>query len=504
MPALLLVGYVVLVVRSAWVSDDAFVTFRAVDNLVHGRGLRWNVAERVQAYTNPLWLFAIAPLYALTGELVATVTALSVVVSALAMGVLVLRVAKSPASAAVAVALLCSSKAFVEFSTAGLENPLAHLILALALAELFHGGRARRPLRLALLASLATVNRPDAILLLGPALVVAVREAPRSRRRWIALAAGALPLLAWEAFSLFYFGAPVPNTAYAKLGTRIDALELASHGASYFANSLSWDPITLVGVAAGAATAWLHRPGRPAERAVAIGIALHLAYVLKVGGDFMSGRFFAAPLFCAAALVARTPLRTPRAAGVLALAACAVGLLGATPTFTTGIAFHRRILDPSGIADERGSYYQATGLLPMIARRSFVPEHLFARLGLAERDRGRHVVESPNIGMFAFYAGPEVHVLDLHALSDPLLARLPVATGWRVGHYRRLVPPGYAETALGGRNAIVDPDLARLWEVIACVTRDELWSRRRVVEIVKLGAGAYDGLVEGYAKRVGY
>ena len=43
-------------VRTAWVGDDAYFTFRTIDNFVHGYGLRWNIAERVQAYTHPLWM----------------------------------------------------------------------------------------------------------------------------------------------------------------------------------------------------------------------------------------------------------------------------------------------------------------------------------------------------------------------------------------------------------------------------------------------------------------
>src|SRR6187402_2076752 len=44
------------VLRYAWVAEDAYITFRVVDNFTHGYGLRWNVAERVQVYTHPLWL----------------------------------------------------------------------------------------------------------------------------------------------------------------------------------------------------------------------------------------------------------------------------------------------------------------------------------------------------------------------------------------------------------------------------------------------------------------
>jgi hypothetical protein len=35
-----------LPVRTAWMSDDAYLTLRTVDNWLHGYGLRWNPLER--------------------------------------------------------------------------------------------------------------------------------------------------------------------------------------------------------------------------------------------------------------------------------------------------------------------------------------------------------------------------------------------------------------------------------------------------------------------------
>ena len=50
----------IVVVRSAWLNDDAYFSARTLDNWGNGYGLTWNVDERVQAYTHPLWLFLIA------------------------------------------------------------------------------------------------------------------------------------------------------------------------------------------------------------------------------------------------------------------------------------------------------------------------------------------------------------------------------------------------------------------------------------------------------------
>ena len=59
---------VLAVAARGWMGDDAFITLRTVDNFVAGHGLRWNVAERVQAYTHPLWLFVLALPYSITRE----------------------------------------------------------------------------------------------------------------------------------------------------------------------------------------------------------------------------------------------------------------------------------------------------------------------------------------------------------------------------------------------------------------------------------------------------
>ena len=72
--------FAVVLVRTAWLSDDAYITLRTVDNLVHGRGLTWNPDERVQAYTHPLWMFLLAAVYSVTGDHFLGAVALSILV----------------------------------------------------------------------------------------------------------------------------------------------------------------------------------------------------------------------------------------------------------------------------------------------------------------------------------------------------------------------------------------------------------------------------------------
>ena len=53
----LLILYAIVVLRTAWLSDDAYITFRTIDNFIGGYGLRWNAVKRVKAFTHPLSMF---------------------------------------------------------------------------------------------------------------------------------------------------------------------------------------------------------------------------------------------------------------------------------------------------------------------------------------------------------------------------------------------------------------------------------------------------------------
>ena len=48
MRLVLLLAFALVVLRLGWMSDDAYISFRTVWNLVNGYGLTWNTDERVQ------------------------------------------------------------------------------------------------------------------------------------------------------------------------------------------------------------------------------------------------------------------------------------------------------------------------------------------------------------------------------------------------------------------------------------------------------------------------
>jgi arabinofuranosyltransferase len=476
--------------RTAWVCDDAYITFRTIDNFVHGFGLRWNVDERVQAFTHPLWLLVLTPFYAVTREAWLTSMLLSIGISLATAAVVALRIARTWWTGAVAVAALLLAKSFVDFSTSGLENPLSHLLLALFVAWWMRGTQIRS---LSLCAGLLAVNRLDLALLVAPAFVATLVRAPR-REGGVAVAIAAAPLVAWECFSIVYYGFPFPNTAYAKLSTGVASGVLVRHGWLYVADSISRDPITLAIVACVPIAAAFNRRLWPG----AIGLAAYLLYVARIGGDFMTGRFFSSPFVFAVAILASTPaLATPWRAATALAALAALGTLPGSPTILSDGYYSAQAIPASGIANERGIYFRETGLL----RKRH--EWQTPRIPLQERyvaaiERGRHAIVTDFIGLQGFMVGPRLHIVDRLALTDPLLSRLPCEPGWRIGHFERALPDGYFESVERQTNAIVDPNLARYYERIVEITRGPIWSGSRWAAILRMNIGGYDGWVRAY------
>jgi arabinofuranosyltransferase len=296
-------------IRTAWMSDDAEITLRCVMNFIHGYGPTFNVDERVQAFTHPLWFLLISSLTLILRNIFTATFALSFVCSLLTLWLLMSRVAIGTAAGIIATGALILSKAFVDYSTSGLENPLSHLLLVygVLLGVEYVAAANRSPVPTLTVLGLSYLCRPDLVLLVVPFFMLILRRSYKTPRDTIKMLGLALaPELLWTAFSLFYYGAPFPNTAYAKLGTGIPANELIRQGFVYFSDSLARDPITLTLITTGvllAVYSW-----SASLSAIAAGMVLYLLYVMSIGGDFMSGRFLTAPLVAAAAIVSRSRL----------------------------------------------------------------------------------------------------------------------------------------------------------------------------------------------------
>lgn len=502
---LALFSYIFL--ANAWMGDDAYITYRVVWNFVHGHGLTFNPDERVQAYTHPLWMFVMSAAHLVTREFFFTGTVVSWAFD-IATLVVLMRWAKTAPKAAVLVVWLLTSKAFVDYTDSGLENPLSYLLVAL-----FYTRYLDRPWgtvpdshelrRLFLIGSLAFLNRPDAVLLfavpLAELLFVALKR--RRTRALLPVVVGVAPAVAWLLFATFYYGFPLPNTYYAKVANGIPKFLMYKQGLAYVLNSASHDPITLgtIGVSLLIAV----RAGGAARRA-ALSAALYCVYTVSVGGDFMSGRFFAMPFMIAAMTIAPAFAAVGAPGALAALVAYNV-LMPIVPIKTTGrydAAWAWR--SQNGIKDERGHYHQGTNVLFYSPFRQ-LPDFVWVNEGLSFRNGPDKVTVQGSIGFYGLYAGPEKFLVDRNALSDPLLARMPVSPRlyfeFFAGHYFRDLPEGYLESVERNTNLLTDPLLHDYYDKLRNVTRGPLVSASRFRDILTLNVGKYSNLHEQILKR---
>jgi arabinofuranosyltransferase len=501
---LLILVILVILIRTAWVNDDAYITIRSVDNFVNGNGLVYNLGERVQSFTHPLWLFIVSIPYFISRHAYYSLLFVSILASMAAILVLRKRIVQNELAVLFGLLATIFSKAFIDYSTSGLENPLSHLLLVLFLVNFLEAENSPRKLfRLSLITALAGLNRIDLLVIYFPAIVIALKDtwsAHQSdwKKMLLNLFGGFSPLILWFIFSILYYGFPFPNTAYAKIGAGIPKRILLGQGVQYFINLLNMDTLTLLIILSGLAVAILAKKQK--MTVIAIGILLYMGYILYIGGDFMSGRFFTAPFLAALILIMYSERISDFRSLLIPLTiVVTMGLVSPYPSiFSTAEYGQNRddLFDKHQIADERGVYYPGSGLLQVFPEGD-LSTYEWEVQGIILEDADPPIAFLGSLGFIGYFAGPEMWCVDAYALVDPLLARLPAEYEgyWRIGHFRRDFPSGYQETLMSQENRITDPDLHKFYDQLLLITRGPIFDPQRLETIWKMNTGQFDYLL---------
>ena len=502
MTIFLAVIFVVLILKAAWLGDDSFITFRTVDNFINGYGLTWNVDERVQAYTNTLWMFAVSVLYFITRDIFISSMLLSAIFTGLALYCLK-KTSSGKAAFVVVFFGLIMSKAFVDYTTSGLENPLTFFLLAVFYWMYFEEKEAKnKTFWLTVISSAVFLNKPDVmILIVFPLLYHFFLE---KQKAILPALAGFVPVFLWEIFSVIYYGFPLPNTFYTKLFAGVPAMDTVVQGLKYAANSVAMDPLTL-SLAFGGILAGFYPvdPQYKKKRLFAVGIILYVLYVIKAGGDFMSGRFFTPASFTGALLVSGIAFDRVKNSWYPAFALIIfLGLFSpyysASRAFTPQKYFYGSV---SNVTDERQYYfldaYNIKSVLSEVVKQGTTKLDFagFARDGLrlkAYSGENGSVSRAVAAGMRGFFAGPKAYIMDEAALADAFMARVPFdGTRWRPGHVSRVKIGGYEESIKQQKNLIEDAKYAPLYDKIQLITRGPLFTKERWKAIWDVNTGNY-------------
>jgi arabinofuranosyltransferase len=492
--------YVLLLFKTAWLGDDAYITFRTIDNFVNGFGLRWNIAERVQSYTHPLWLFLLSSVYFFTREIFFTSLATSIVISILAVYIISFKLSKTSYNTIIVLLLIIFSKAFLDYSTSGLENPLTNLLLVLfGYVYLKKQQSHYKIFLLSILSSFIMTNRMDCGLLVLPALFSELFKSKKLSPYFYVLL-GFTPFIIWELFSLLYYGFPFPNTAYAKLNTGISRFDLIEQGFKYFISSFKLDPITLIIIFITIVISVIRHSKE--HLALIISIVLYLVYIVWIGGDFMSGRFFVAPFILSLIILSNIKIASTRFLIFSLPSIFIIGILSPAPTVLGDSGIRERpLIDENGICDERMFYYANTSLILAIKNRNY-PNFYWVEDGLDLKNKGLKFVRAGNVGFLGYYIGSKCYIMDELALCDPLLSRLPTSNikYWRIGHFRRNIPAGYEKSIKLNINCIEEPNLSEYYDKLQLIINGNIWDFERLLTIWEMNMGQYNYLLSNYNK----
>jgi arabinofuranosyltransferase len=401
-----------------WGNDDAYIGYRYAGNLARGQGLVFNRGERVEGYSDLLYVLMMVPAFWLTNrdgvyffsvlvDLIFALTALALFAWHLrrkfgepaALGGSLLFVLCLPLWVAVASGLETCEVLFIT---------LALWILSERVAA---GAQARDLAALCGLIVLAVFSRVDAFLVCGMvALYLLIKRRVRP-----ALACAATLVMTQGLYEMgrkAYYGAWLPTTYYIKvagpLWDRFHHAAVQFTKINFFGGLLPYTLIFLfaaVGAAASALRGW--REFADALRFDALFAPLWLAYWFWIGGDHFWDRFLIIlyPLGIFALFSAWRGIEAPRMAifGVLLLAAFQAG--------------------PPWYIDPRFDY-------------RFSKYDCWVGLGkfLGDQFPGRTLAVEA-LGKIPFFSG--LHAMDMMGVADLHIAHMAVATSYyEPGHIK--------------------------------------------------------------------
>jgi arabinofuranosyltransferase len=533
---LCLIFFFLIVVVNAWQADDGYLSHKVSYNFAVGNGIVFNVGERVLVSTCPLHTIIIGCVYKLFGHIYLSSLVVCILYSVGAVAVLLWFQCKNNSSVILATILLILSKSFISFTTSGLENSLLFLLFAILLyLYLKHDLFDTKHITLsAFLTSLILLARMDTALIALPLIgFIIFKRKTTIIKALLCTFIGISPFIAWEIFSILYYGFPFPNTAYTKLGTNFPLIDYILRGIRYFIGTSMQDALVLALPLLFMLLSFIGKSHK--HQAISLGVFLYYLYIIYIGGDFMSGRHFTVPffvsLFCFLSELDKRNITIKMVNGdiglclknkimrfnkiiilIFASILCLQSIAGLVHFPLGSIA--QRLLPKSG-NDERRVYFPYTSLVSRVNRlllnnltgKDITDWNKDAQLSIAEihekKYKGDIIRYASGILMVYFCDG--IYVNDLYALGDPFLARLPAKyeKGWRVGHMVREIPDGYRESIQTGENHIVDPDLHEYLDILWDITRsDSIFTKDRIEKIININLGKYNYLLERYVEKI--
>ena len=289
LPALMIYAY--LANDLNFTQDDAYISYRYVENYLNGDGLVYNIGERVEGFTNFGWVIYLILWGALGIDyiLISKITGFLLGAAIIVLTYFLARSIfpdKNKWFPLLPVYLVAVNLSHAYWSPAGLETAAFSFFAVYSLLCYM-----KRSWWLIFGLLLLVWIRPEGALIAG--LLVLVEIIVERRFPRFSLSAGFIAFvlsIPYIAFKIWYYGSLLPNPFYAKTGLSFQQLAAGLEYASRFSQHYG-----LYGLGLVVTLLFLRRLSRPAKSILLFTI-LYTVYIIVIGGDVLKVHRFFLPL----------------------------------------------------------------------------------------------------------------------------------------------------------------------------------------------------------------
>jgi len=410
---LIVAAFVAHSISLSFTQDDAYISYRYVDNFQSGHGLVFNYGERVEGYTNFLWIMLLSISSILGFPIIIMSKILGVTCGALTLifAYLFCRDFSDTRRWLIPFAVpifLAANGALAYWVIGGLETGLFVFLVTLTLYTEF-----KRPSVVPAILVIATLTRPEGGLVFGIILLyrlIIKRENLRSLAWYVGLYVGLL--IPYAIFKIYYFGDLLPNPFYAKTGMSIEYLGSGVEYVMQFGYHYG-----LFGLFLLIPFAFL-RDMPDKVKLLWLGSAVYTVYIILVGGDVLKVHRFFLPvlpmLFGILTFAIYRFVAERKDAGWVRITAIAV---------VVGYVAWSLVIPRDYILQTRE------------IERSFLRKMTYMANSLNKIDRSRFSLATTTIGKVSYILKGK-KVIDMLGLTDPEIAKNPekiegMSTTWK-------------------------------------------------------------------------
>ncbi|MEO8447750.1 MAG: tetratricopeptide repeat protein [bacterium] len=246
------VFFVIICINNKFIQDDAFISFRYIQNFVNGNGLVFNIGERVEGYTNLLWVLILSVFVSLKINVESISQILSVLfgvaviyMTYLLSGLIRMRedlkgskkIKSDDNDAQVnyfnlipSVMLVCTGS-FIFWAVSGMETTMFITFCLLGIYYYVKGRNSEAVnYKFPLFIVLATLTRPEGLYFFGLIMIhklfLSIKEKKSegikeffSKNNILSYLVFIIPVILYFVIRYSYYGYLFPNTFYAKTGS---------------------------------------------------------------------------------------------------------------------------------------------------------------------------------------------------------------------------------------------------------------------------------------------